>query len=146
MKYRMASSICISFLFIVLCLCACDRKNNVCPPLESRPNPKPLLSELIALPPPVPEIGPIQVEIGGKIVSVDRLVEGPLCNDTWSGIVYVGCSAIVGQSKMDADENPLFFQGCDLNIEPNTIVYVAAHNDAAYYKGCSCHTGEDPVP
>jgi hypothetical protein len=89
---------------------------------------------------------PVQVEIGGKMITVDRLVEGPLCNDTWSGTVYVGCSAMVGQSKMDADENPLFLQGCDLHIEPNTIVYVAAHNDAAYYKGCSCHTGEDPIP
>jgi len=29
-----------------------------------------------------------------------------------------------------------------LNIAPNTVVYVAAHNDAPYYKGCSCHTGQ----
>ena len=146
MKFRTASFICFTFLFSVFCLSACDRNNNVCPPLEGTPIPKPMLSELISLPPPTPQLGPSQVEIGGKMVSVDRLVEGPLCNDTWSGIVYVSCSAMVGQSKMDTDENPLFLQGCDLNIEPNSIVYVAAHNDAAYYKGCSCHTGEDPVP
>ena len=146
MKYRMTSYICIAFLFIVLCLPACDRKNNVCPSLEGTPIPKPLLSELKALPPPAPQMVPIQVEIGGKMVKVDRLVEGPLCNDTWSGTVYVGCNAMVGQSTMDADQNPLFLQGCDLHIEPNTIVYVAAHNDAAYYKGCSCHTGGDPIP
>lgn len=146
MKFRMAFFTCIAFIFLVFWLSACDRKNNVCPNQEGTHTPKPLLSELIALAPPAPQMEPIQIEIGGKMVSVDRLVEGPLCNDTWSGIVYVGCTAIVGQSKMDADENPLFFQGCDLNIEPNTIVYVAAHNDAAYYKGCSCHTGEDPIP
>jgi hypothetical protein len=146
MKFRMTSIICTALLFFALCLSACDRNNNVCPPVEGTPQPKPGLEDLIVLPTPTPQLEPLQVEIGGKIVSVDRLVEGPLCNDTWSGIVYVGCSAIVGQSKMDAEENPLFLQGCKLNIEPHTIVYVAAHNDAAYYKGCSCHTGEDPIP
>jgi hypothetical protein len=39
-------------------------------------------------------------------------------------------------------EEPTFLEDCNLNIEPGTIVYVAAHNDAPYYKGCSCHTGE----
>jgi hypothetical protein len=144
MKFRMASFFYIAFILLALCLSACDRKNNVCLPQEETT--KPLLSELIALPPPAPQIEPISIEIGGKMISVDRLVEGPLCNDSWSGIVYVGCNATVGQSKMDTNENPLFLQGCDLNIEPNTIVYVAAHNDSAYYKGCSCHTGEDPIP
>ena len=146
MKFRLVLIFSIILLFFALYLSACDRKNNVCPPQEGTPQPKPALADLIALPSPTFQTEPIQVEIGGKMVSVDRLVEGPLCNDSWSGTVYVGCSAIVGQSKMDAEENPLFLQGCDLNIEPNTIVYVAAHNDAAYYKGCSCHTGEDPIP
>jgi hypothetical protein len=146
MKLRMASLICVVLIILALNLTGCDRKNTVCGSQDGTLIPRPLLSELISLPAPVPQTEPIQVEIGGKMVTVDRLVEGPLCNDTWSGTVYVGCSAIVGQSKMDADENPLFLQGCELNIEPNTIVYVAAHNDAAYYKGCSCHTGEDPMP
>jgi hypothetical protein len=26
------------------------------------------------------------------------------------------------------------------------VVYVAYHNDAAYYNGCSCHTGEIADP
>jgi hypothetical protein len=73
-------------------------------------------------------------------------VDYPLCNDDWSGIVYVSCDAQVAEAKSDAQDNPLFFEGCNLNIEPNTVVYVAAHNDAAYYKGCSCHTGEEPMP
>jgi len=78
-------------------------------------------------------------------VQVDKLVDYPLCNDTWSGTVYVSCDAQVADAELDAEENPLFFKGCDLNIAPNTEVIVAAHNDQAYYKGCSCHTGEDPV-
>jgi hypothetical protein len=146
MKFHKASLFSIILIIFALYLPACDRKNIVCPPLEGTPQPKPALADLIALPSPPPPTEPIQVEIGGKMVSVDRLVEGPLCNDIWSGTVYVGCDVIIGQSKMDAEENPLFLQGCDLNIEPNTIVYVAAHNDAAYYKGCSCHTGADPIP
>ena len=137
-----------SFVLLIsaLFLSACDRKNNVCPPLEGTPQPKPALADLLALPSPTPQIEPITVEIGGKMISIDRLVEGPLCNDIWSGTVYVGCDAIIAESKMDTEENPLFLKGCNLNIESNTIVYVAAHNDAAYYKGCSCHTGEDPIP
>lgn len=70
----------------------------------------------------------------------------PLCNDVWSGTVYVGCDARVAQAALDEESNPLFLKGCDLDIAPNTVVYVAAHNDAPYYKGCSCHTGEAPAP
>lgn len=97
---------------------------------------------------PVPEkiTGPIKVEIGGKVMEVGKLVDYPLCNDHWSGIVYVSCQAQVANSEIDEDDNPLFFKGCELNIELNTIVYVAAHNDTPYYKGCSCHTGQGPAP
>jgi hypothetical protein len=146
MNYRITFIFSIVFSLSALYLSACDRKNNVCPPNEGTPKPKPALVDLIALPPPTPQSEPITIEIGGKMISVDRLVEGPFCNDTWSGTVYVDCNAMVGQSNLDADKNPLFLQGCNLSISSNTIVYVAAHNDAAYYKGCSCHTGEDPIP
>lgn len=77
---------------------------------------------------------------------VDKLVDYPICNDNWSGIVYVSCDARVAKVEMDENSNPLFFKGCDLNIAPDTIVYVAAHNDSAYYQGCSCHTGEIAEP
>ena len=50
------------------------------------------------------------------------------------------------ESKLDDEDNPLFLKGCDLHIEPNTIVYVADHNDQPFYKGCSCHTGKEPLP
>jgi len=88
----------------------------------------------------------VNIEIKGKLTEVDKLVDYPICNDDWSGVVYVSCDAQVAEAALDADENPLFFEGCALNIESNTVVYVAAHNDAAYYKGCSCHTGEGPAP
>ena len=146
MKYRMAFILSLAFLFTVLFLYACDRKNNVCHPVEGTRQPKPALVDLIALPSPPPQTEPTNVNIGGKMIAVDRLVEGPLCNDIWSGTVYVSCDAIVAESYLDTEKNPLFLKGCNLNIDSNTIIYVAAHNDAAYYKGCSCHTGEDPIP
>jgi hypothetical protein len=134
-------------VIILLFLSACQRKNSVCPPVTGTSAVKPALSELILLQPTAgPTPAPMTVEIGGRMIEVDQLISGPLCNAEWSGTVYVGCNAIVADAELDAEENPLFFKGCSLNIEPNTVVYVAAHNDAAYYKGCSCHTGEDPLP
>jgi hypothetical protein len=79
-------------------------------------------------------------------MEVDKVVDYPLCNDDWSGTVYVSCEVRVAEAEVDANANPLFLKGCNLNIAPNTVVYVASHNDAAYYKGCSCHTGEAPQP
>jgi hypothetical protein len=113
--------------------------------MDGTPQPKPALEDLIALSPPDQFISPIEVEVGGKMMMVDKKVDYPICNDKWSGTVYVSCEASVAQAKTDENDNPLFFKGCDLRIEPGTIVYVAAHNDAAYYKGCSCHNGEDPI-
>ena len=71
---------------------------------------------------------------------VDRVVQGPLCNDTWHGKVYVDCDIQIAAWE----ETPKFLSECDLVIAPGTVVFVAAHNDAAYYKGCSCHTAEEP--
>ncbi len=83
---------------------------------------------------------PVDVEINGKLVSVNKVVDGPLCNDSWQGTVYVGCNVQV----LEWEENPLFFKDCNLSIAEGTVVYVARHNNEAYYKGCSCHTGEQP--
>jgi hypothetical protein len=83
---------------------------------------------------------PITTKIGRRTMNVDRIVSGPLCNDQWRGTVYVTCDVQV----LKWEEKPLFLKGCNLEIEPNTVVYVAYHNDAAYYNGCSCHTGEQP--
>lgn len=71
---------------------------------------------------------------------MDRIVQGPLCSDTWSGVVYVACDLQI----IEWEEDPTFLKDCDLNIEPGTVVYVASHNNEPYYKGCSCHTGDVP--
>jgi hypothetical protein len=77
----------------------------------------------------------MEVEIKGRTMSVDRVIHGPLCNDSWSGTIYVACDVQVAAWE----EDPIFLRECDLNIEENTIVYVASHNDEQYNKGCSCH-------
>ena len=78
------------------------------------------------------------VEIRGEEILVDQVIQGVLCSGDWSGIVYVPCEVQV----YAWDEEPLFLKNCDINIAPNTTVYVAAHNNEPYYQGCSCHTGE----
>lgn len=80
---------------------------------------------------------PTEKTIKGKPVTVDRIIEGPICNDTWEGTVYVTCNVTLQSWEIE----PIFFSnGCNLNIEPGTVVYVAAHNDVAFYKGCAtCH-------
>ncbi len=135
----------ILLLLFVLFLSGCEREKTVCAPDEGTLRPALQLADLINQPPPASaSSGPIQVEIQGRSMEVDKLVDYPLCNDNWSGTVYVSCNVQVAEAELDADSNPLFLKGCNLNIAPNTVVYVAAHNDAPYYKGCSCHTGTLP--
>jgi hypothetical protein len=138
---------CCFFLIIlfVFTLCGCERSKTVCPPDEGTPQAKLQLAEMLKLPPPTSP-GPVEILIQGRQMNVDKLVDYPLCNDNWSGTVYVSCGVQVADAELDADSNPLFLKGCNLNIAPNTVVYVAAHNDAPYYKGCSCHTGAAPQP
>jgi hypothetical protein len=89
------------------------------------------------LPTPLPFSTAGHVEIGGKRLLVDRVVEGPLCNGAWSGTVYVTCNVQVYPWQ----GQPTFLKDCDLTIEPGTVVYVADHGDEPYYQGCLCHTG-----
>lgn len=135
----------ITIFLLPLILLGCERYNKVCTK-NYKANKTPVrLDDLIsATPVPQTENTSITVEIKGKKIEVDKLVDYPLCNDNWRGIVYVGCEAQIAEAENDPNDNPLFFRGCDLNIEPGTVVYVAAHNDTSYYKGCSCHTGENP--
>ena len=129
----------------VLVLSGCKRNETTCPPDEGTPQATLQLADLIQIPPPSSTSSePIQVVIGGRETEVDKVVDYPLCNDNWSGTVYVSCEAQVAEAELDAQSNPLFLKGCNLNIALNTVVYVAAHNDAPYYKGCSCHTGSAP--
>ena len=43
----------------------------------------------------------------------------------WRGTVYVACNVQV----YPWEELPTFLKDCDLEIEPDTVVYVAYHND-----------------
>lgn len=134
-------------VILVLIASACERERTGCDNSGANSIPTLQLADLIAQPPqPKTNNSPTEVEIKGKMMQVDMLVDYPICNDSWSGIVYVSCEAQVAKAELDAKDNPLFFKGCDLTIGPNSVVYVAAHNDAAYYKGCSCHTGEVTQP
>jgi hypothetical protein len=135
-----------SFLFglgMILILAACGEQENPCrfalastPVTLSGPaqdQPLPVLDPLAT---------PTGIEIKNRTVLFDRVIQGPLCNDRWSGTVYVTCDVQV----YPWSEHPTFLQNCALEIEPDTVVYVAAHNDTAYYNGCSCHTGEIAEP
>ena len=118
----------------------CQKADPVCPTETVKPSY--LNTPPDQLPTPTPSLGLRSVMVGRNEVQVDKIVEGPLCNDKWSGTVYVGCDVQV----YPWTENPTFLQDCQLNIAPQTIVYVAYHNNTAYYNGCSCHTGETPEP
>jgi len=146
MKHQRFVFLIFASIFILL-FPACERERTGCIEENATPLPTLQLVDLIAQTPvPKSSEAPITVEINRKMVSVDKLVDYPLCNDYWSGTIYVSCDAQVAEAELDADENPLFLKGCNLIIEANTVVFVAAHNDTAYYKGCSCHTGEAPLP
>ncbi len=85
-----------------------------------------------------------EVEIKGKLVAFDQVVHGPLCNNDLAGKVYVACDLQVARWE----EVPNFFDGCNFQVEEGTIIYVASHNNTAYYKGCeSCHISSgEPAP
>jgi hypothetical protein len=123
-----------SVLFTLL-FSSCQQQ-TFCPPATGTP-------DFLTIPPgeiipPTPGSSSVLIELDGKTLQVDRVIKGPLCNDTWSGVIYVTCDVQV----YAWEEQPDFLKNCALTIEPGTIVYVAAHNNAPYYNGCSCHTGD----
>jgi hypothetical protein len=127
-------------MLILLFVAACQ-KEPACPAVTGTPKYlSPLDLETLTSPSTQNSSTPVEVEISGKQMKVDKVVTGPLCNDYWKGSVYVACNVQV----LKWEEKPLFLENCNLEIEPDTVVYVAYHNDSAYYNGCSCHTGEQP--
>lgn len=137
----MAKPLATILLCWMLCLLSgCQDPEPVCPVVTGAP--AYLITSPDRLPTPTPGSGPWQVPIGRNQVQVDKIVEGALCNDTWSGIVYVACDVQVYPWV----EEPTFLKDCQLNIDPQAVVYVAYHNDTAYYNGCSCHIGVTPEP
>ena len=128
------------FFSLLILTIGCQKATPVCPPVSQPP--EYLTTPPNRLPTPTPASQSRSVVIGQKELKVDKVVEGPLCNDNWSGEVYVTCDVQVYPWV----EEPNFLQDCILNIEPQTVVYVAYHNNTAYYNGCSCHTGLTPEP
>ncbi len=125
---------------ISILVVGCQKASSVCPPATGTPQYLTIAPE--DLPSPTPAADKRLVVIGRNEILVDKVVEGPLCNDEWSGTVYVGCNVQVYTWQ----EEPTFLKTCQLNIDPQTVVYVAYHNNTAYYTGCSCHTGITPEP
>jgi hypothetical protein len=82
------------------------------------------------------------VDFKGNLISVDRVVHGDFCADHWSGTVFVDCDIEIAEWE----EVPNFLDDCGLSIEEGTVVYVAAHNNQPYYKGCSCHYSDEKFP
>lgn len=123
---------------ILIVLSGCSQPKPTCPIITGTPRYISVSVDELPTPTTSSSTGPIVAQIRGKTMTVDKIVEGPLCNDTWSGTVYVGCNVEVYRWE----KSPDFLQNCNLSIQPGTIVYVAYHNDTAYYNGCSCHTGE----
>ena len=78
---------------------------------------------------------PKVIELNGEQLMMDEIISGSVCNDTWSGEIYLTCDIQVPSWEKD----PFFFTDCDLDIEEGAVIYVEAHNDDAYTEGCSCH-------
>lgn len=94
-------------------------------------------ASLIALPAADPS-GPEDIDIRGKLVTFGQVVHGPLCNNNLSGKVYIACDVQIAEWQ----DAPNFLDGCNFNVEDGSVIYVAAHNNTPYYKGCaSCHVG-----
>jgi hypothetical protein len=127
---------------IFLVGCGKSDPSPACPTTTGTPQYITVPPEALPTPTAGPTLAPVVMEIGGKSITVDKVVEGPLCNDTWSGTVYVTCNIQIYPWQ----DSPTFLKNCNLAIEPGTVVYVAYHNDTAYYNGCSCHTGEIAEP
>ena len=128
----------LTLLFILLS--ACSRQSNVC---AGEPANQPIeIRQQLDLESYQPELEGFLIRVRNKETRVDQIVHGYVCDADWSGSVYVDCDVQVNEWE----EKPNFFEGCDLNIDPDTVVYVAYHNDEAYFKGCSCHFNDVEKP
>lgn len=122
-------------LMSIFLLSACMDAHSLCIPGEiqhrERSNPFPKLEDQT----PASQ----QVEIKGKMLNFDQVVSGQLCNNHLEGTVYVGCDIEIYEWENTSN----FLDQCDFTVAPNTIIYVASHNNSAYYKGCeSCHMSD----
>lgn len=123
-------------LFFIVLLSACMDARSLCTPgmitYRKRDNPFPSITEK--------QLNPQQIEIKGKMKDLDHLVSGQLCNNHLEGMVYVGCDIEI----YAWEDKSNFLDDCTFTVEPDAIIYVAAHNNTAYYKGCnSCHMSDE---
>ncbi len=128
----MKNLIVVCLLAAALLLTGCS-KANICPEGSVT-----YFDDASLLPPLADNIseGKTELQIGNKTIEFDRVIHGPICNDTWEGTVYVACDVQVAKWE----DKPNFLDKCNLQIDPDAVVYVAAHNNAPYYKGCGeCH-------
>jgi hypothetical protein len=131
----------LPLIIIALLAAGCERKSAVC--ATEPPNlPVEVRQAITTSGNPEDVVFPVEIEIRNRMVRVDEIVHGFVCDDQWRGTVYVDCDVEVPDYEVVSEEEANFFKGCNLQIEEGTVVYVAFHNDEAYYKGCSCHTGE----
>jgi hypothetical protein len=126
----------IFMLSSIFLLSACMDARSLCTPgmitYRERTNPFPSNSEK--------QLNPQQVEIKRKMKDIDHFVSGQLCNNHLEGLVYVGCDIEIYAWKDKSN----FLDDCNFTVEPDAIIYVAAHNNTAYYKGCnSCHMSDE---
>lgn len=80
------------------------------------------------------------IKIKKKMVRFDQVISGQLCNNSLKGTVYIGCDIEI----YNWSETPNFLEDCNFKVEPGTVIYVASHNNSAFYRGCnSCHAKND---
>jgi hypothetical protein len=106
--------------FLVLALAAilsagCGKAVPVCPPVTGTPIFLAVAPENLPTPTPVSGIFPVKIE--KREIMVNKIVEGPLCNDEWNGSVYVGCNVQV--YPWIEDDIP---KDCHLTIEPDSYL------------------------
>jgi hypothetical protein len=122
-------------IFIAI-LSSCQRTSSFCNPgtISHRDSSDPfplLLSE---------QKNPQTLEIKRRNINFDQVISGQLCNNKLAGTVYVGCDIEI----YAWEEKSTFLDNCNFEVKPGTIIYVASHNNTAYYKGCdSCHTSRE---
>jgi hypothetical protein len=144
MKARTAIILSLSLIVGALVATACGSNKSACSP-EAPKAPLPYVTPMptrVTQNDPETYILPAIIEIKGKQIAVDKVVHDVFCDDQWSGKVFVDCDIEVAEWE----EVPNFLDGCSLSIAEGTVVYVASHNNQAYYKGCSCHYTDEKFP
>lgn len=67
-----------------------------------------------------------ELEISGKNIVFDQVIHGPLCNNSLEGTVYIACDVQVAKWE----GKPTFLEECNFQVAEDTVIYVAAHNNA----------------